>query len=125
MRFWERFVPLACAHNAAPIALSSLPHATAKHRVSFESLESRQLMAIDLSFQTPTLAENAGTAVLVASLDSPATANTDITLSFDGTGTLNRDYRVSSSRISIRGGKPRINHLHRHRRCTTRSGRAA
>ncbi len=105
MRFWNAL----CHWLARTTQRRSRSHRCRtrrpKHPVSFESLESRQLLAIDLSFQSPTLAENAGTAVLVASLDSPATANTDITLSFDGAGTLNRDYRVSSSRISIPRGQ--------------------
>ncbi|MBL8826818.1 MAG: hypothetical protein JNM18_07505 [Planctomycetaceae bacterium] len=70
-----------------------------------EALETRQLLAIDLEFLSPGLAENGGSTKLVASLDSPATVTTELTLAFAGVANLNRDYQATSSRIAIAPGQ--------------------
>lgn len=75
----------------------------ASFRPWLESLEQRQMLAVDLQLGAATINENAGTTALIAILDTPATASVTVTVTPSGTATFggaNGDYNFNGSTAS-------------------------
>jgi hypothetical protein len=71
----------------------------------FASCETEDINpALSLSLDTTSVSEENGTAVITAGLNGAATANIQIPLVFSGSATLNTDYSVSASEITIGNG---------------------
>jgi len=72
--------------------------------LSLEPLEQRRLLAVDLSLIGSPLAENGGTAFVVATLDTASTASVTVTLDLGGTAIDGTDYSASGVVIVIGAG---------------------
>ena len=100
-KFWRTLLPSHRRDRRSAAERRRKP----RRFIGLEPLESRQMLSVSLSLDTPSLNENGGTAHVTATLTSPLAAPVTLELGLSGTAVNGTDYNIVPTGLTIPAGQ--------------------